>query len=199
MWTYVYLGPPDFLSVDQGTAYVSQEMKGYLDAEGITMKEAPIETPGAIGIVERYHAPLRAAFDKIRADSPRNTTDAECLRMAVYAVNNTTGPEGLCPTLLVFGALPRPARRIPSVSQLARAEMIDKAMDTVSKEQSKRRIQFGLRHQKGPKGKEDKHNLSNLPAGSKVLVYRTTSKTWEGPHLFVSEQNDTAVVQTAAG
>lgn len=34
-------------------------------AHGITMREAPIETPGAIGVAERYHAPLRISFNKI--------------------------------------------------------------------------------------------------------------------------------------
>lgn len=87
LWVHTYLGPPDHLVVDQGSAYVSREMKAAVEASGIQLKEAPIENPGTMGIVERYHAPLRAAFEKIRASMDRETTDSECLQMAVYAIN----------------------------------------------------------------------------------------------------------------
>lgn len=46
-----------------------------------------------------------------------DATDYECLKMEVYAANNRMGPEGLCPTLLVFGSLLCPARKEPSPFQ----------------------------------------------------------------------------------
>lgn len=199
MWMRVYLGPPDFLSVDQGSSYVSKQMKSNCQAEGITLREAPIENPGSIGVVERYHAPLRAAYEKLRSDLPRENSDEDCLQMAVYAVNNTVGPEGLCPTLLVFGAIPRPIRTKPSPSQIERASAIDAAMQEVEQEQARQRIRFGLNHPTGSKGGEDKNGLRQLPAGSKVLVFRKTTQKWEGPFLFVSEDGDTAIIQTPAG
>lgn len=61
MWSLVYLSPPDFLVVDQGTVYNQEEMQDALEAHGVQLDEAPIETPGPIGTVERYHAPLRLA------------------------------------------------------------------------------------------------------------------------------------------
>lgn len=96
--------------VEQGSYYISQELKGNLEAADINLVEAPIENPGTIGIVERYQAPLRAAYEILRADFDRKTSDDECLRMAVYSVNATVGPEGLCPIILVFCVMPRPAR-----------------------------------------------------------------------------------------
>lgn len=57
----MYAGPPDYLSVDQGSEFTSTEMRENSEAAGITMKKAPIETPGGIVTVERYQAPLRSA------------------------------------------------------------------------------------------------------------------------------------------
>lgn len=70
------------------------------------MLEAPIESPSTISHIERYHAPLCAAYKKIRDSLPRSESDDGCLQMYVRSVNNTVFPEGLCPTLLVFGAIP---------------------------------------------------------------------------------------------
>lgn len=47
------------------------------------MKGAPIDSPGTIHVVERYHVPLRAAFEKIKKDHGTNIPDNECLTMAV--------------------------------------------------------------------------------------------------------------------
>lgn len=118
----------------------------------IRLRKAPIETPGTIGQVEGYNAPLLAAFKKVRTHLDRETSYADCLTMAVYAVNCTVGPEVLWPTLLVFGAIPRPLRTRPSPQHLERAETIDKSMNADSKEQDERRISFGLSNTKGPKG-----------------------------------------------
>lgn len=69
----IYLGPPDHLLVNQGTAYTSTKFKGSLEAFGVRLKEVPIETPSAIGIVDRYHAPFGLVFEIIRADTDRET------------------------------------------------------------------------------------------------------------------------------
>jgi hypothetical protein len=51
--------------------------------------------------VERYHAPQRAAFFRVKEECP-TISDEEGLEMAVKAVNDVVGLEGLCPSLLVF-------------------------------------------------------------------------------------------------
>lgn len=97
------MGPPDFLAVDQVSAYISKETKENMKAAGITLEEAPIENTGSIGTVERYHAPFRKAYLKFRQTLPKgNKKDAECLQMAVYADIAAIVPEGLCPLLLVL-------------------------------------------------------------------------------------------------
>lgn len=54
-----YLGPVDYLAVDQGSNYTSKEMKDNIESAGIIIEEALIEKPGSIGIVERYYTLLR--------------------------------------------------------------------------------------------------------------------------------------------
>lgn len=106
MWCLKYIGPPDHIAVDQGSAYTSAEMRGYMASQGITLRDAPIECPGSIGVVERYHDPLKAAYKKIWSEMGTSASAAECLKHAVYDTNTSSGPEGFFPTLLVFGALP---------------------------------------------------------------------------------------------
>lgn len=171
LWTHVYLGP-GYLTVDQGSAYVSTEMRETLEAADIVFREEPIENPGSIGTVERYHAPLRAAFEQIKTDLENNVTDDDCLRSATFAVNSSVGPEDLCPTLLVFGAVPRPAGRSPSPTQIERGIAIEKAIEVVENVQAKRRIDVILEHPSGPKTGKSSQHLASLPIGSSVLVWR---------------------------
>ena len=174
------MGPPDYFRVDQGSSFVSKEFLDSADADGISVLQAPVESPVTMSHVERYHAPLRAAYIKISADLPRKESDRDCLQMAVKSVNNTIGPEGLCPTILVFGAIPRIGSRQPAATQIDREKAIDKAMDSVHKQQCKRRIAFGLKKITNPIGKESSEELRQLPAVSPVRVYRERSKTWDG-------------------
>lgn len=198
-WSRVYLGPPDYLRIDQGSNFVAKHFRDSADADGISILEAPIECPNTMSHVERYHAPLRAAYNKIRDALPRSENDTECLQLAVKAVNDTIGPEGLCPTVLVYGTLPRPPRRTPADTQIQRAKTLDLAMDAVLKEQSKRRIAFALRHPSSPKAQEQEEQLSLLPSGAPVLVYRQGTKKWEGPYPLVHISGRTVVVQLPHG
>ncbi len=89
--------------------------------------------------VERYHGPLRIAYMKIKSSLPRSRP-LEILQLAVKAVNDMTGPEGLCSTLLAFGAIPKPVRPGFSPNQVERARAIDSAMKEVAKVHAKSRI-----------------------------------------------------------
>lgn len=44
LWSLLYLGPPDFSVVDQGSNYTSKEMRENLDAEGFGLKEVAKKT-----------------------------------------------------------------------------------------------------------------------------------------------------------
>lgn len=61
LWVLSYVGSPDYVTVNQGSAYISAQMMSNMVASGITLSEAPIESPGSIGLFERYHVSLRTA------------------------------------------------------------------------------------------------------------------------------------------
>ena len=69
-WCLVYMGPPDYLRIDQGSNFVSKEFRASASAHGIEILEAPIESPNTITHVERYHGPLRTAFKRLHRDIP---------------------------------------------------------------------------------------------------------------------------------
>ena len=119
--------------------------------------------------------------------------------MATKCVNDTTGPEGLCPTLLVYGTIPRPARRTPAATQIQRADAIRKGMEEVRKVIAKRKISFALKHPCSKEAQEQERRLRLLPAGSPVRVFRTKSKKWEGPFPFISIDDGVAVIQMPRG
>ena len=87
--------------------------------------------------------------------------------MAVKAINNTTGPNGLVPTLLVYGAYLRMSNLdSPALSITEQAAVIQKVMAKIVKLQAKQAVNSALYHHNGP-------NITlvyNLPLNSKVLV-----------------------------
>lgn len=46
LWLLTYLGPPDFISVDHGSAYTSDDIRSNVTRQGRPLEVAPIETPG---------------------------------------------------------------------------------------------------------------------------------------------------------
>ena len=87
--------------------------------------------------------------------------------MAVKAVNDTASPNGLVPTLLVYGAYLRISNIGPSAPSITdRAAIIRKAIAEIVKLRAKQTINNALHHYNGP-------NITlvyNLPLNSKVLI-----------------------------
>ena len=106
MWMDTYLGPPDFIVTDAGTNLKAAEFVENARLMAIEVEEIPVEAHHSIGKVERYHGPVKRAYEII-ASEMRGVSAEHILQMAVKAVNDTAGPNGLVPTLLVFGAYPR--------------------------------------------------------------------------------------------
>jgi hypothetical protein len=77
--------------------------------------------------------------------------------MAVKAVNNTASPNGLVPTLLVFGAYLRITER---------AIAIHKAITEINKLQARKLVNSALHYRNGP----DTTLVYNLPINLEVLV-----------------------------
>jgi hypothetical protein len=87
--------------------------------------------------------------------------------MAVKAVNNTAGPDGLTPTLLVFGAFPRLSREDRlTASNTQRATTVRHAMAEVRRCYAAQKVVDALRIRNGP----DVRATLSLPLNSDVLV-----------------------------
>jgi hypothetical protein len=110
------------------------------------------------------------AFKRMKRELPKEQDEA-ILQYAVKAVNNTVGPEGLTPSLLVYGSIPRPERNVPAATQIERARTVDMVRKEIATEYAGQKISYGLRHQ-GPVERE-RAELENLPFGAKVSIYRS--------------------------
>ncbi|EAQ91892.1 hypothetical protein CHGG_00127 [Chaetomium globosum CBS 148.51] len=168
-WIDVYQGPPDYVVTDAGKQFASTEFRQNAKEMAITVKEVPIEAHNSIGKVERYHAPVRRAYEILRKEDPSASPELS-LQMAVKAVNDTAGPNGLVPTLLVFGAYPRMTHNsAPSPTLQQRAQAIKKATDAVRRLHAERK------------------------------VWREKSRRWEGPFTLIGVHDEDCIVETSRG
>ncbi|KAA8490625.1 hypothetical protein FVE85_9398 [Porphyridium purpureum] len=117
-WISIF-GSPHRVTVDQQTNLASADFKTLMLGECVLVDPVPVESHWSQGTVERHHEPLRKVYLRVRHDFP-NMESKDCLAIAVRAINVTTGPEGLIPSLLVFGTIPRIALRPESAQEDSR-------------------------------------------------------------------------------
>jgi hypothetical protein len=116
------------------------------------MKEVLVEAYKSVSKIKRYHGFLQQAY-KIICNELRDTeTNTEIsLQIAVKAINDLVGPDGIIPILLVFGAYPR----ITNNSALSpittkRAKTIRKASNEVRQYYTKQYIEDVFRIRNSP-------------------------------------------------
>lgn len=194
IWVDTYQGPPDNLVHDAGTNFASKEFRANAKAMSIDIHEVPVEAHNSVGKVERYHGPLRRAFNILKAEIP-DAADDLILQMAVKAVNDTAGPDGLVPTLLVFGAYPRMTdESAPSSTVVARGEAIRKAMKEVQKIRAERQVTDALAMRNGP----NTTATIALPLQSQVRVWRE-KRGWTGPFILLARDGDECLIDMPRG
>ena len=195
-WIDVYVGPPDVIVHDAGTNFDSTEFRQNARAMSIQTKCVPVEAANSIGLVERYHAPLRRAYLIITVELEHQATKEIRLQMAVKAVNDTAGYNGLVPTLLVFGTFPRITNDdAPTLSTTERAKAISMAMAEVSKLHATRQVSDALHQRNGP----HTMRMHDTPIGSPVLVWRTHQKKWTGPYKLLATSRETCTIELPNG
>ena len=105
--------------------------------------------------------------------------------MAVKAINDTAGPDGLVPTLLVYRAYPRISNLDPPApSIMERAAAIQKAITKIVKLQAKQAINNALYYRNRP----NMTLVHDLLLNSKVLVWRKSGK-WTRPYHLLAVEN----------
>ena len=104
----VYLGPLDLVVYDARKNFASIEFKQLVNLIAIEIKEVLVEAHNSVGLVKRYYAPLRRAYEIIQDELKDEYINKEMiLQIAIKAVNDIVGPNGIIPILLVFSAYPR--------------------------------------------------------------------------------------------
>ncbi len=100
----------------------------------IRMKAIPVEDANSLSTVERYHETLCKSYRLVKGEAPViNGTWA--LQYALKAVNDSAGPDGLVPTQLVCGSMPRLGlpTDTPAAELLQRAVVVRKAIEALSR------------------------------------------------------------------
>lgn len=175
------------------------------EAEASTMRRrlqrwkkcVPVEAANSIGLVKRYHTLLRRAYLIITAELDNQGIGKEIrLQMAVKAVNDTAGYNGLVPTLLVFGTFPRiTSDDARTLSTTERAKAINIAVAEVAKLHAKSQVDDALHQRNGPQTMR----MHDTPIGSRVLVWRTHQKKWTGPYKLLATSRETCTIELSNG
>lgn len=186
-WMDVYVGPPDMVIHDAGKQFVAHAFQRNAHMFHIRTKAVPVEAAHSMSLVERYHEPVRRTVRIVRTECPE-IDFASALQIAIKAINDTAGPDGLVPTLLVFGTLPRLGfhHDAPAASVTKRARAQQAAMAEMRKIHAQRQIRTALHSRNGPDPPADK----DFPIGSKAIVWRDSKKRWDGPYTILAKTGE---------
>ena len=170
IWCTTYLGYPNRMRTDLGSAFNSEKWRRYTNTCGMQLLLSGAQSHNSLGIGERYHEPLRRIFRKISIDYPHIDPQL-LLKIAVKAMNDTMGESGLVPSLLVFGTIPRfPIISTDFPSQKERMEALSKAQMEMNSIVAERRVLAALTRNIPPAGKY------TYILGEEVLVYSESNK-----------------------
>lgn len=179
-WCTQCSGIPDRLRTDAGSVFTSSRWKQLTKEDGIKLRISGVEAHNSVGIGERLHASLRRIYRKVKSSFPHLSKHA-LLKLAVKAMNDTSGENGLVPLFLVFEIFPR----LPIIShdlpnQEKRVKIMVEAQMEMNAIVAEKRISTAL--SKNVPAAADR----NYHPGEEVLVYRKKEKEWVGPFTVIS-------------
>jgi hypothetical protein len=170
-WKSLYVGFPDAFRVDAGSVFTSELFQRLSASHGIELQYSGAESHNSIGAGETLHSSLRRVYNIIVSENP--TIDPElALQLSVKASNYTANGDGVVPSLLVFGVLPRfpmtptdlPDQRLRMAAlQATRAEM--------------EQITCAKRIQRALASRSPGTSVAGIRAGMLVLVFRDKYKS----------------------
>ena len=160
------MGPPDLIIYNARKNFISKKFKQYAIIMGVNIKKVLVKAHNLISIVKKYHSLIKHAYQIIATELPDLNKNI-ALQIAFKAINNSIGPDGLVPTLLVFGAYPQIAESdTPSPSVTQHAATIKKAINEIQKLHTERQVANTLNMRNGPQTT----TIHNLPPNSPILV-----------------------------
>ena len=162
----------------------------------IKVDSTGIEAHSSFGIGEQYHQPLRQTFRNIMADHEM-TDRVLALPLAVKAMNDTLGAEGLVPSVIVIGQYPNlnilSSKPSSKTTQISRKMIAGTTHNEMEKPMSKMRINRALRHAVPTAANR------SYGRGDQVLVWREKIVEhrigeWLGPFSVASFQPEMKLV-----
>ena len=179
-WALIYSSFPRKMLTDECSAFTSNEWKQNCANANIRLRHTGTESHNSLASGEMYHAMIRRVFNKVSLTYPQQPKEL-CLAFTVKAINDTAGPNGLLPSLLVFGMLPRmPDDDYTPLNQHERVALMKTARDEYESVIAERSVNVALKKNTPPAAQ-----LRFAP-GQSVYVYRDKPlKRWTGPHHLI--------------
>ena len=139
------------------------------------------------------HEPMKRIYRKIKVNNQDMRKDV-LLKLAVKAMNDTIGLNGLVPSLLVFGIIPRfPIIASELPQQAARMKALAEARAEYEAIVAELRITAAMKHAVPAAA-------SRVYAeGDAVLVFRERDKEWCGPLTVVKTEDKIVTVRSEGG
>lgn len=169
----------------------------------IKLQGVPKEVPQSIASVERYHRPLMRAYDVIDRFAPDTAAELAdpvlwnrrydtILQMECKSVNDAVGPDGLVPTILVYGDMKRNGMQTnePHPNNLMRARDARQATEELSMMSDRSKVAEARRTGCTPNVLETR----TMPLGRLTIVFRTSLNRWDGPFHLVYVRGDTVTL-----
>jgi hypothetical protein len=161
----------------------------------IKVKIIPVKTHNSIGIIEYYYSPVQCVYLIISIEIQDISKDIT-LQIAFKAINNTTGPDSLVLTLLVYSVLSQMIEYdtlLPSIIQ--HSATLKKTISEIQKLQTKRLVIKALSTRNGP----NITDIHDLVFNSDILVWRKgntgQSGSWEGPYKLVTVNDKNYILE----
>jgi hypothetical protein len=165
-WTTMYTGFPISMLTDQGSIFTSADWHAACNSAKVQLRYTDTESHNSLGTGERYHGPFRRIFSKVSDAYPSVSADLR-LSLSVKAMNDYVGAEGLVPSLLVFGVMPRlPDFTTEVPSQLERFKCLYQARKEYEWWVCAQRIRTALKRRLPPA------SYYIFRPGDRVAVYR---------------------------
>ena len=130
------------------TNFDSIESHAKVKILGIACHQILVEAYCSIEKIEKYHKPIRRAYNIIQVETKDIIFKNAMLEMAFKAVNDTAGPNGLVPTLFAFSAYPYIITdSLLSASQQQQTNAMIKTISKMCKLKFQREVQDALNTQ----------------------------------------------------
>ncbi len=188
-WVNPYIGYSKIIRAYQGPQFTSDEWINLLRSTGIERHDPVSSKHNALKFGERYYEYLRHIYEKVRLLHPAVDVE-DALFLAVSAMNNIAGQNGLIPTLLVFGVIPSfPFGFADLPEQRERMKAMKMARYEMVKVVAASRLKTVL-NRNFPSAADNE-----VKVGLNVLVYRERPENrWAGPFKIVAGDDKTVWV-----